>query len=893
MPVEGPTGDAMDRLSIKRNRIAFGAVLAGLLMTGMAVGIPAAAQTRVSSLHARLEADYTQLKVPPATYQADEVDRFGETAMDLRGDDRLYALWRVLYAYKDVQNGTKLQAWCDRISRRAHQDNDSDLDLLARFMAQAYGNEAHGYKLLTDRDWQTYLSASSPAVRNAVMIERLRLFLHFSEYADAVDLGNSLIDGLQREGARAGAQLSSAHQLMAKAVGGVGDQEAYTDHMGVVAQLSQHFAFMPQRMETIYDLALWSVRQNDTELAEKYKNLYASYVKTYNLQDFKPFGEYLCARIELFAAKYSEVVECLRDAPALDQPVRNSRDAMELRILARAYSELGDIDKARLYLDKFKAVPATIMSRDVLAENRIEAQILHAQGRTAEAYESLSQWAQAMTVHDDEVRNAGVSSMYKALRTELDRKNAEAKALVEKARADRWLAIATSFIALLLAALAGGSFFYVLRMKRMQWELRDANEHAEAANAAKSRFLAVMSHELRTPLNGILGMAQALKKEKLTEVQTGHVEILVESGQTLMVLLNDVLDMSRIEAGKVELAPTPASMKDMLERVINTYKPMIDDKGLNVRYRLDDSATQIMSFDVLRVYQCLSNLLSNAIKFTEKGSVRINASAEPLDDGGYLISVEVRDTGIGMSKPTMDRLFEAYAQADAGTARKYGGTGLGLNISRRLTQLMGGNLSVTSEEGLGSSFIMTFRAGEVAARTPQAVIAQAEEDAVAVKDALMETPAAAPTVTPLEAAEAALDRSYKILLVDDHPVNRKVARLFLEPFGFQITEAVDGQEALDADMSQYDLVLMDLNMPRLGGLEATRIFRAKEAPGKHVPIVALTADAMQDQIDACHVAGMDAHISKPILMDTLIDTVSRLMGLDTAEGDAATVAGAV
>ncbi|HVZ30552.1 MAG TPA: ATP-binding protein [Asticcacaulis sp.] len=863
-------------------------------MTGTAVGTPAAAENRVLPFHARLEADYTQLKIPPAAYQADEVDRFGNAAIELRGEDRLYALWRVLYAYKDVQNATKLQAWCDRISRRAHQDNDSDLDLLARFMAQAFNNESHGYKLLTDRDWQIYMSASSSAVRHAVMIEKVRLYLHFSEYADAIDLGNSLIDDLQREGTRGGAQLSAAHQVMAKAVGGVGDQDAYTNHMGVVAQLSQQNAFMPQRMETIYDLALWAVRQNDIELAEQYQKLYANYVKTYGLKDFKPFGEYLCARIESFASKYPEVVDCLRDAPVADRPAQTTRETMELKFLARAYAEVGDVARARQYLDELKAVPGNIMPRDTLAEKRIEAQILHAQGQTADAFDGLSAWSQAMSIHDEEVRNGAVSSMYKALRKELDRKNAEAKALAEKAKADRLLAGAASLIAVLLAALAAGSFFYVLRMKRMQWELKDANEHAEAANAAKSRFLAVMSHELRTPLNGILGMAQALKKETLTEVQSGHVDILVESGQTLMVLLNDVLDMSRIEAGKVELAPTPASMKDMLERVINTYKPMIEDKDLNVRYRLDDSASQIMSFDVLRVYQCLSNLLSNAIKFTDKGSVRINASAEKLEDGGYMVSVEVRDTGIGMSKPTMDRLFEAYAQADAGTARKYGGTGLGLNISRRLTQLMGGNLSVTSEEGLGSSFIMTFRASEVAAKTPQAVIDQAEVEAVAAEETLMEqaapAPAPAPAVTPLEAAEAAVDRPYKILLVDDHPVNRKVARLFLEPFGFQITEAVDGQEALDADMASYDLVLMDLNMPRLGGLEATRIFRANEAPGKHVPIVALTADAMQDQIDACHAAGMDAHISKPILMDKLIETVARLMGLDNPNGEAVSAA---
>ncbi len=880
----------MDRPSIKYERLGLGAVLAGILAVS-AGALPlcakaAEADARVSAYHDKLEADYLQLKVSPTGYQPDEIDRYGDSAIELSGDDRLYALWRVLYAYKDVQNVAKLQAWCDRISRRAHADNDSDLDLLARFMSQAFENETQNYKAVSDRDWQTYLSANSPVIRSAVTIEKIRQVTHFSEYADAIDLGNGLVDNLQREGAR-GAQLSAAHQVMAKAVMGVGDDAAYAQHMGEVARLSQQNAFLSQRMETIYDLGLWAARQNDVGLAEKFQKLHAGYVQAYGLKDMKSWDEFLCARVSFAALKYTQVIDCLKDSAIVSQPVRNNRGASELKLLARAYAEVGDVGNAQRYLDKLKAVPTNILPRDPLAERRIGAQILWAQGHSGEAYNELSRWSQDMGSYDDMMRTSAVSSMYKALRRELDRKNAEAKVLADKARADRLLAGAASLIALLLAALAGGGFFYVLRMKRMQWELKDANEHAEAANAAKSRFLAVMSHELRTPLNGILGMAQALKKEDLTETQGGHVDILIDSGHTLMVLLNDVLDMSRIEAGKVELAPTPASMKDMMERVINTYKPMIEDKDLNVQYRLDDSAAQMMSFDVLRVYQCLSNLVSNAVKFTEKGSVRINASAEKTE-GGYMVSVEVRDTGIGMNKPTMDRLFEAYAQADAGTARKYGGTGLGLNISRRLTQLMGGNLSVTSEEGLGSAFVMTFRAGEVAAKTPQAVIALAEEEIAAEEIQVPVPPPATPapaTATPLEAAEAGPDRPYKILLVDDHPVNRKVARLFLEPFGFQIIEAVDGQEALDADMSQYDLVLMDLNMPRLGGLDATRKFRAGEAPGKHVPIVALTADAMQDQIDACYAAGMDAHISKPILMDNLIDTVARLIGLDSPQAE--------
>jgi CheY-like chemotaxis protein/two-component sensor histidine kinase len=336
-----------------------------------------------------------------------------------------------------------------------------------------------------------------------------------------------------------------------------------------------------------------------------------------------------------------------------------------------------------------------------------------------------------------------------------------------------------------------------------------------------------------------------------------------------MVLLNDVLDMSRIEAGKVELAPTASTVKDMIERVINTYAPTIEDKPVTLRYDIDDSVQGAMMFDVLRVYQCLSNLVSNATKFTERGTIRVVASATPYEDKpGHLVRIEVRDTGIGMSRAVVDKLFEAYAQADAGTARKYGGSGLGLSISRRLTELMQGTLSVTSEEGVGSIFVMTFHAGEVVHTQARTIEEEPEDDSQHA-------------------------RGYRILLVDDHPVNRKVARLFLEPFGFEITEAVDGQEALDSHMETFDLVLMDINMPRVGGIEATRIFRETEEAGHHVPIVALTADAMPEQIEACLAAGMDAHLSKPIIMDKLIDTVTSLLNVGTPQEAAAPVVQAV
>lgn len=802
---------------------------------------------------------YDQVAATPFSYSENEVDQYGVTAMSQSGDARLYALWRVFYVYKTDQNAAKLKIWHDRIAQLAQKDGDSNLDLLARFMLQAFHNEASAFKDMSDRDWNTYLTASSRAIQNIAMLERERQFQYFQRWADAIDMGDNLVVRLQAEGESAQGLMIAAHQTLAYNMMRVGDYNAYADHMLVVAQLSRNHAFFLQKMDMLFDLAFFAAQDNDVTLAERFQAQYAGYVRKFSVTDLKPWDRELCATVEDKAGNNAAVIECLKGSAAANGDVVNGYDGFELKLLVKAYARLGDTVNARAYLAKLRAAPATVVSQNATFDAYIGAYIKAAEGRHAEAFRDLGDVTVAQSKDAETKRIAAIQDMYQALRKELDSKTAEARLLNKQVQLGNLLFIAAALIGLLLAVIIAGGAMWVIRMGKMQWRLKDAHEHAEAANAAKSRFLAVMSHELRTPLNGVLGMAQALRKEKLTDTQSGQVDILVESGETLMLLLNDVLDMSRIEAGKIELAPTPASMKDMIERVINTYNPTIEDKPLVLRYELDDSVPQTMVFDVLRVYQCLSNLVSNAIKFTDRGTVCLAVSARK-DEGkaGYVVRVEVRDTGIGMSKATLGKLFEAYAQADAGIARKYGGSGLGLSISRRLTELMEGTLSVTSDEGQGSTFVMTFHAGEVVQSAPKM---PAHEDTVA--------PVSAPV------------RGHRILLVDDHPVNRKVARLFLEPFGFDITEAADGQEALDLGMEQYDLVLMDINMPKVGGIEATRLFRANEEAGHHTPIVALTADAMPDQIEACLAVGMDAHISKPILMDRLIETVTSLLHVET------------
>jgi len=813
-----------------------------------------------SPQHGTLSTVYSLVAAAPFQYVDNEIDAYGARALRLNGDARIYGLWRVLFAYKDDQNAEKFEQWRSKIRQQAEADNDADLDVLVRFMYQVYQSEINGFTGLSEREWSAYMAMSDPAIQNIVSMERIRQLQHFSQWADAIDIGDKLIIRLNAEGNQGMALLNVAHQALIYSLMAVGDYDTAAQHMIAVASLLKDNSFFSQKMDMLYNMSLWASKEGDPEISTKFQSLYAAYVDRYSVEDLKTWSEYLCATISDKNQDYKKVINCLSGSSIKDGNIANFMDFTKLQFLIKAYARQGNVEKTKFYIARLHAVPEQLNPHDTLFEKGIEAYLLKAQGRDAEAFDALDDWSRARMQQDEAMRIQSVRSMYKALRQELDSKTAESRLLVKQVQMGRMLLAATVAIAVLFAVIMLGGGLWVVRMRRMQSRLSDARAHAEAANAAKTRFLAVMSHELRTPLNGVLGMAQALKKEELTPEQAEQVGILVDSGQTLMVLLNDVLDISRIEAGRVELAPTPSNMKDMLERVLNTYRPLLADRSVTLDYEIKSSAMMPMTFDILRVYQCLSNLLSNALKFTLEGEIRLTVSAQHRE-GRYLVRVDVRDTGIGMNKATLDKLFEAYSQGDAMTAQTYGGSGLGLNISRRLAELMGGSLTVTSEEGKGSLFTMTFEAGEMSLETAMPAN-QAQEDAYAE--------------SPIPDERAGVN----ILLVDDHPVNRKVARLFLEPFGYTITEAVDGQEALDMGMSHFDLVLMDINMPRLNGLDATRQYRAQEAHGRHLPIVALTADAMKEQVEACYAAGMDAHIAKPILMETLVETVSRLLEQD-------------
>ena len=637
--------------------------------------------------------------------------------------------------------------------------------------------------------------------------------------------------------------LSGVHDAWAYASLDTGDIQSAVEQ----SKLSLEYALSAQAavdgISILFNLTIIASDEGQHAAAHEFAAMEAALAQKTNIPEEIFYASILCAKIEEAAADFAVAEQCARDAVTNPAAVEDYIVTGKSR-LANALARLGRAKEARAIYEDLKAtVNPETAPRDAINLKKLEARVLFAEGSFEPAMTAFEEYQ----IESDRLQksnfNDGVRELRASLENDLEAERLRALATAKEAALMKARVRSQQALIALGFVLFFGAVVILVVHRQIAARLAVAKKAAESANRAKTDFLASMSHELRTPLNGVLGMAQSLAGEPLDPAQHGKVEAILDSGKSLLALLNDVLDLSKVEAGKMEISPVDDDLELALRRVVNLFEPLAAEKGNALTLTFADSAPKWLNFDPVRVRQCVTNLVSNAVKFTKNGAIGVKVSAQDVD-GRLLMSVSVSDTGIGMSMETQSRLFAPYLQGDASITREFGGTGLGLVIAGRMARLMEGDISVESETGAGTTMTLTFSAQAATSAAPR----QTDGPAGDIRESL-----------------PALRHASSVLVVDDVLVNRQVAKLFIKPLEAKVFEAASGFEALEIlAREEIDLVLLDIQMPGIDGYETARRIRRLHSSNANAAIVGLTASNMDGDSDRCLAAGMDGYATKPL-----------------------------